>query len=193
MTFAEIFYRLQEGLRPLAVYLIPITAITLAAAFILSFFTRKLWVGDRNWKRLGIFFSLNFKQRISLSCAWLKLVIMLLYLVILRELDTIHYFVLALTAVIMCIFSEPVSAVLEIFFWSFLELWAVFAANLVCSYYLTISSSAVVMAIYIFMSIFVLLLGVYRFIMETDLISESRTINPGKIWGSDNEEKSDSE
>lgn len=188
MSFAELIYRLISSLKPLVPYLLPATAVTLLAALVLAVMTNKLWVGDRSWKWLGLFFCLDGRQAVAFSCAWLKLLLMAVFLIAFRELEVLHYFTFAVPGIVMCIASGSVSAALSCFFWTFLEVWAIFAANLVCTYYLSISSNVWLMVVYIFMSIFVMLLGVYRFLMETEAVSAARKIRPEEVWGYENQE-----
>ena len=143
--------------------------------------SRGLWFNKKNFNYYSIFVELNPTLAVKLACVWIKLLIIVFYMIGFRQLEAIHYIFLLIPCIgillinvnIVEVFTHAVSMVVQII--------GILAANILCSYIRTFELKVTYLVIYILIAILIILYSVYIFFTEIDLVSSRRSIKLEKI------------
>lgn len=166
----DIFASMQELIVPLALTAI----ISIIVIVILTPLCFKQWVNRKSFRWMGAFFNLDGVQVIRLTCAWIKLVLLIIYLCMFEELSIPKYIIFLIPGIIYVFDFRHPGRIPGRLFWLIIETIGLITANIVCGYIHDMRPGPVFTIIYIAISIFLGLFGVYLFITELGDISESR-------------------
>lgn len=177
MKINEILIQTLGLLQPIIWYVVTCAAVTIVAFVILMILSRRVWVNQKRFRWLGIFYGMSGGDSVCFSCAWLRLLLMVLYLIRFQKLLPIHYFCFLLLGVIYALRLKKMLKIPGRLFWVAVEFVGLLTANMICSYIHDMGSSGIMIAIYVFMSIFMTLFGCYLFLTEINGISVERNAN----------------
>lgn len=183
MSFGELIARIFSGMRPLLPSMIAVVVCTVAALTVLAFMSRGVWVDDERFPVAGLFFGLDGKSVLTLTCAWLKLLLPIVFLVSFQKPAPICYVAFLIPAVLLTALSGNGKKIAESLFWTVLQTAGLVSAGLVYGYYKEVSKGIGVLLIYIAITFFMIVFGVYLFLLEVNAVSGGRRIVPKEIWG----------
>lgn len=173
MTSHEFFVRLLAVIKPAIPEAIAVLVISLAMFFVVALRSKGLWVNKPQFRRLGIFCELSKLGCLRLACAWIKLLVLAIYIVKFQKLEAVEYLLFIVPGLIYALFGDPRHLAGRLL-WLILELAGLVSTNLVCGYYFDMRGGAQFIIIYGVMAIFMLLLAGYLFLTEVEDISEGR-------------------
>ena len=74
---------------------------------------RKIWVNDKGFGYLSIFFNMNFFSTIKLSCVWLKFLLILMFIIGFQPLGIIHYLFILVPCILMIFISTNLMELID--------------------------------------------------------------------------------
>ena len=168
-------------LEPIVPGIIIAVIITSAVMVFLLSLSGRLWINQKRFNVLGVFYGLGGYNTIRLSCVWIKLILVIVYIVSFRELTTLHFFVFILISLISAIDIRAPRKILKNIIWILIELAGLLAVNMVCAYMRSFSYISVQLwTVYISFGILMILLEIYLFLNSVETISTERKINIDK-------------
>lgn len=182
MNIQEYLLRLLMELKPMLPGAITAIAATLAALVLLIRPARTTWVEKKSFGIAGLFFGLDRKTTLQLSCAWLKLIFLVVFLVGFQKLVLVQYLMLLIPGLLLA-FTAGGRMIAGSLFWLMLQTAGLFCANAVCGYMKDVRADLWFVLIYIALALFLILFGLYLFLTELNTISDARMIDPEEIWG----------
>ena len=189
MSAAELLVRVLAQVQPLLPYMLIVTAVTTAALAALLFASRGLWVDQRRFRWLGLFFGLSTWDSIRLAGAWVKLLLLFTYLVLFKRLGMAEYLLFLASGVAYTLSRNHWIRIPGRIMWNVLEATALVSCNLLCGYVHEVSVFSKYLLVYCLMAVFSALFGVYLFFTELNDISAGRQINLGNEWEKVTEEE----
>ena len=115
-----------------------------------------------------------------LGAAWVKLCLLLISLAAFQKLTLSHYLLLALPGLLYAIEPEaPLRTPINLL-GSVMALAGLLAANIVCGYIQDLRPGAGFVVVYVFMSLFLTLYGIYLFLNELNDLSMGRRAQLGE-------------
>lgn len=177
MTIQEFLLRMLAAIQPVLPAVLGILLVTMIVTAVLFVQVKGLWVDQKRFRWLGVFYGLDTRGLICLSCSWLKLMLLLALLVQFQKLDVSRCILFLIPALLYIMAAAGGRKVFGKLLWLAAEVVALVSTNLVCGFYHDVQRSAVFIAIYVFMALFTALLGIYLFLMELSDISEGRSAN----------------
>ena len=174
--------RILAALKPA----LPATIVALGATMIvfnmLWYYCRNSWVNRKSFKVAGLFFSLGNQGALQLSCAWLKFVFAVFFVVAFQKMTMLHYIMFLFPALILMLSGILTGRKFYNLFWFILQTVGLVSTNLICGYYRDISGEFGLLAIYVFMGLFLILFSAYLFLNEVADVSNQRDVNAWEIW-----------
>ena len=162
------------ALRPILIPMAFVVAATIIAIVIVVPMLSRLRMNSRTFGWLSIFYELRGIGCVRLSCIWVKLCLLIIYLFLFDELSLQEYLIFLVPGLIY-VLGGKAKGLFGRLFWFLVELVGLFTANVVCSYILDMRPGMIFTMIYVALSIFLVLFGVYLFMTELNDISEART------------------
>ncbi len=182
MTISEGLLLISYSIEPVAIIMLVITAV-IAISFIAIFFlTRKLGIDSKLFPNLSIFFELSRFQSIKLSCSFIKLLLVIIYLIMFKELQFVHYLFFILPCIISVISKDKIYQILINLFYVAIQGSALLTANLLCTYILTFDMNVSYFVVYLLIATATILCSIYFFIVEIDAISAKRRTNEKNLF-----------
>lgn len=175
MTVEEFLIRMLAAIKPMAPAAITVLAVTTALTVMLAIQARGMWVNHPHFRRLGLFFALSKNECLRLACAWIKLLLLIVYILSFRKMDGMDYILFLTPALVYALSVREPLLIPGRLLWIVLETIGLLSANLVCGYYHDMRGEPVFLIVYVVMAIFMLLFGCYLFLTEIDDISEGRS------------------
>ena len=182
MSVKELLLRVLWNLRPMLPALAAAAALTLLAMPILMVLCRRAWVCDRGFRISGLFFGLTGKGIFCLSCAWLKLIFLLTFLVEFEKLTLLGYGMILFPGLMMALCAGTFLRKLSGIFWLFLQTAGLLSVNLICGYIRDMKSGPGLFLVYVAMGLFLALFSIYLFLLEVRTISDGRHVAAKQIW-----------
>lgn len=183
MSVGEFLLRVFSALGPMLPGIIVASVATLIALIVLMVRSRDMWVQDKRFRLLGLFFGLEGKGCLRLACSWLKMIFVIVFIASFQKLTLIHYLMLLIPGVIVILSAPDIKKKLGSFGWLLLQTVGLLSVNLICGYYLDMSGSVVYLLIYITMGIFLALFSVFLFLNDLATISLEREVDTMQVWG----------
>jgi len=174
MTLQEFLVRMLVFVRPLLPIALAVLAVTTAAVLFLAAVSRNMNVEQKRFRWLGIFFDLPVVDCIRLACAWLKLVLVVVYLAAFRSFIEADIILFLIPGILGAIRFHNIRSTIGNLMWLVVEFAALTSTNLVCSFIHTFNSGIGMMAVYVCMAVFTALLALFLFLSELGEISERR-------------------
>lgn len=174
MTMQEFILRMLAAVQPVLPAVLAVLLITMVVAAVLLVQAKGLWVDQKRFRWLGIFYELSAGDRVCLACSWLRLMILLALLARFQKLDVISCILFLVPALLCALTTKELKKIPGKLLWLAAEIVALVSSNLVCGFYHDVQSSVGFIAIYVFMALFTALLGIYLFLMDLSDISEGR-------------------
>lgn len=182
MSAAELAIRILAQAEPLLPYMLAAVLPTAVLLPVLLLLGRGVWVNQRRFRWLGLFVGLGRWDCLRLACSWIKLLLLVSFLVIFRKLHAPHYLLFAVPGLLQCISSRRAWRVPGRLIWFALELAALLSCNMVCGYILDVNTDLYFRALYVCIALFTALFGFYLFLTELNDISEGRGTNLEYEW-----------
>lgn len=182
MTAQEIFLRVLAQIQPFLPYMLAAAALTAAALPVLLRLGRGLWVDQKRFRWMSLFLGLRTGECLRLACAWIKLLLLLAFLIGFQKLGVPHYMMLAVPGVLYAVSHRSPLQIPGRLFWLALELVALLSCNLICGYIHDMEAGIGFWLVYILMAIFTALFGGYLFLTELNDISAGRSADFEKKW-----------
>lgn len=189
MTAQEILLRILAQVQPLLPYLIFVTAATLLVLPLVLALSKNVWVDQERFRWVSIFFGLRLSDSLRLACGWIKLLVLVAYLVGFQKLGVLHYLLILVPGLIYALSPHSLLQIPSRIFWLALELVGLVSSNLVCGYIRDMSAGVGFWVVYIMMAVFTALFGGYLFFMELNDISAGRSADVGREWDADTDEE----
>lgn len=183
MSIKEMALRILLELRPILPELVAAAALTVLVLPLLTVLCKRTWVCDRGFRIAGLFFGMTAREILRLSCAWLRLIFLVTFIISFRKMNLLGYWIFAFPSTIAALCAGTYAGKLGGLLWTALQTAGLLSANLVCGYILDMDGSIGFLIVYIAMGVFLSLLGIYLFLLELDGISSARVVQPEKIWG----------
>lgn len=185
MTVSEFLLRIYYAVRPLVPYMLIAAAATLAVLALLLAVSRNYWVDRRSFRWLGVFYGLDRAGSLRLACAWLKLLMLVFYLVSFQKLEVIHYLAFLLTGLFCALDPRGILQIPGNLLSLLMEAVGLLTANLICGYVRDMEAGWGYVVVYILVSAFVTLYGVYLFLTELNSISSERRTDFDRVEKTD--------
>lgn len=174
MSFQEILTRVAVQVEILLPYLILVTVLTAALLPLLLIRGKKIWVDQPSFRWMGIFYSLDLRLSLCMSCAWIKLLLVLGYLIMAKPLDLEQYIIFLIVGVTYtAAMLDPRKLPFRLV-WLALQTVALFSCNVLCSYIQDVGAKGMLTVMYIILALFSSLFSAYLFLNELNDISEGR-------------------
>ena len=174
MTLQEFLVRMLVFIQPLLPVALAVLAVTTAAVLLLAGLSRNMRADQKRFQWLGLFFDLSLLDCARIGCAWLKLVLVSVYLIAFRSLTAADIILILVPSLLGAVRFHNVRGTIGNLLWLAVEFAALISTNLVCGFINTFSSGAGMMAIYVCMAVFTALLALFLFLTELGEISERR-------------------
>lgn len=184
MTLPEIAWRIFAEIQPALPYVITVAVITLILLPVLLFLSRSLWVSQRRFRWLSLFFGLKAGECVRVACSWIKLLLVLSYLIAFQKLGLIHYGLLLVPGLLYVFSPWDWLRIPGRFLWLALEMAGLLSCNLICGYIREMSSGPLFPAVYCLMAFLEGLFAFYLFLTEINDISAGRALNLEREWKS---------
>jgi hypothetical protein len=147
---------------------------TIAVAVILIPLCRRTWLNKASFSWLGVFCYQPDAGYVRIACAWIKLIILIVLLTWNRVLGLTDYLMLILPGLLYAALSKSPTAFVGKFAWTALETVGLFAANILCGYIIEMNPEIGYTIIYVMLSVFIGIFGVYLFLRELHAVSTER-------------------
>ncbi|MFI3227448.1 MAG: hypothetical protein R3Y09_08555 [Clostridia bacterium] len=174
MGAKEFLLRLMITLEPMVICIIAVVAVTCVFLPILIIKSRGLWVNSKNFRFLSLFYHLRFYDAIRLGSAFVKLILMMVFIIQFKALEEIHYICFIFVSILYAFDVKALFRTIANVFWCTLQIVAIFSLNIICSYILQINAKPEFLIVYIVLGIFVVLFAIYSFITEINEVSMGR-------------------
>lgn len=177
MSAEELLIRTMAQVFPLLPYMLVVaisSAIVLPVLLILS---RGLWADQRRFRFLSLFFALSARESICLACVWIKLLLLVSFLVSFQKLDVPQYLLFFLPGAIYVLWTRRKTRLLGRALWLVLESAALMSCSLICGYIQYVHAGLHFIVVYVIMAVFTALFGVNLFLLELDDISAGRKMD----------------
>jgi hypothetical protein len=147
---------------------------TLAAAAVLIPLCRHTWLDKASFSWLGILYRQKPAGYLRAACAWVKLLMLIILLASYRVLGLADYLLLLLPGLLYAALSKSPAAFIRKFTWIALETAGLLSANILCGYIIEMRPGTGFMLIYVLLSVFIGVFGVYVFLRELHAVSTER-------------------
>ncbi len=174
MTLREFLVRMLVFIQPLLPVALTALGLTTVAILVLAVVSPKMNVEQKRFRWLGLFFNLSILDCVRVACSWLKLVLILVYLVAFKSLTAADVVLILIPSVFGAIRFHSIRNTIGNILWLVVEFAALISTNLVCGFIHTFNSGVSMMVVYICMAVFTVLLAIYLFLTELGEISERR-------------------
>lgn len=182
MSIGELLTRLLAELKPLLPGVIVLIVATLVAMLSLFLNARYVWIQSKKFPLPSLFFGLNKTGVVCISCAWLKLIFPIVYIVSFQKLELIQYLVFVIPGLLLALLSGSFSKFLSKLLYLAMETAGVFSASLICGYITEMRADTWFILIYAAIGIFMILFAVYLFLQDLERISAMRKISADQVW-----------
>ena len=174
MTLREFLLRMVVFVQPVLPAVLAVLVISTAVVLLLAFVSRNLWLDQKRFRWLGLFFDLSILDCLRLACSWLKLVLITIFLIAFRSLTALDILVVLVPGVLGALRFHSLRQTIGNLLWLAVEFAALISTNLVCGFIHTFNSGISMMAVYVCMALFTVLLAGFLFLTEIGDLSERR-------------------
>lgn len=182
MSIKEFLLRVFYELKPILPELLAAVILTVLILPVLTMLCKSTWVCDRGFRIGSLFFGLTKREILRLSCAWLKLIFLLTFIISFKKMNLLGYWIFLFPSLLAALYGEGYAKKLGGLLWTALQTAGLLSANLICGYILDMDGSIGFLVVYVAMGMFLFLLGIYLFLLELDGISGARLIEAKKVW-----------
>lgn len=165
--------RIQDYI-PLLYVLLFLTALWV---IVLSLMSRGLWLDRPAIRFVALFFELDTRGMVCLASSWCKLVLFILLVVNFQLYDLSYYLFLLVIGLPYCLFGGGFLRIFGRCFWMSLQMLGLLSTNILCGYIQQVRNTIPYMILYILLSGFFILFGIYLFLTELNDISTERRVN----------------
>jgi hypothetical protein len=151
-----------------------VAGVTFVAAAVLFPLCRRTWLNKGSFSWLGVFCYQSPAGCVRIACAWTKLLILLVLLAENRVLDLAEYLMLILPGLLYALLSKSPVAFVSKFMWTALETVGLLAVNILCGYIVEMNPDFGYVIVYVLLSVFMGVFGVYLFLRELHATSTER-------------------
>lgn len=181
MSAKELLLRVLLELRPM----LPGTAAVVAASLLvlptLLVCCKTAWVNDPRFRVAGLFFGLTGRDACFLSCAWIKLIVMLVFIVGFQKLVLVQYGMVLLPGILAAICARSGGQKTGTLLWLVLQMAGLLAVNLICGYIKDMAGGAIFVVLYVIMGLFLAMFSVYLFLVELNALSSGREVTAERL------------
>lgn len=182
MSLTELAVRVMAYAQPLIPYMLVVALATAGVLPVLLLLGRGVWVDRGRFRWMGLFLGLGRWDCLRLGCAWIKLLVLLSFLVSFQKLGMAQYLLFLVPGLVQCLSGRELPRIPGRLVWLGLELVALLSCNMVCGYIRDVNAGTLYYVIYIFMALFAALFGVYLFLTELNDISAGRSTDLEYEW-----------
>ena len=140
MTFEEFLLRMLAFVQPVLPAVFSVVLVTTVATGILALLARNLWIDQKRFRWLGLFMDMSVLDCVRMACSWLKLVLIVVYLVFFRSLTAVDLLLFLVPGIIAAVRFHNFRHTIGNILWLVVEFAALFSTNLVCG--LSMSTTA---------------------------------------------------
>lgn len=181
MSAKELTLRVLMALRPMLPGLIAVAAVTLLVLPFLLVACKKAWVNDPRFRVAGLFYGLSGRDACFLACSWIKLILMLVFIIGFQKLVPVQYLMVLLPGILGIICACSGGSKLKTLLWLVLQMAGLLSVNLICGFIRDMAGDAVFVIIYVIMGLFLGFFSVYLFLTELGTLSAGREMTAGQL------------
>jgi len=193
MSISGYLLQLATRMEPMVPVMVFTAGVTAVVVIVFAILATDVWIDERKFRVLGVFFGLNGYDSYRLSLGWIRVLMTLFYVVAFRNLELETNFrqvirspqfslYLLIGILYVADFKRPM-LVLKNLAWFLVICCGLFATSIMCGYMRTLPGFSLgAFIVYACMGTVVFLLSVYLFFMEVEGISRNRKINPEKEY-----------
>jgi hypothetical protein len=170
----EFVQRVFTVILPLSRYVYIVAATLAVACIIVIPLCRRTWLNKPSFSWLGVFYYQTSVGYLRLTCAWLKLVLLIALLFQRRPLEAAEYMLLLIPGVLYSLLSRNVATVINKLLWVAIGAVSVFVANTISSYITEMDPGVEFTIIYILFSVYAGVFALYLFLRDLHAISGER-------------------
>jgi hypothetical protein len=159
---------------PLTRYVYIVAASVVLACVIVIPLCRKTWLNKRSFSWLGVFYYQTPVGYLRLTCAWLKLVLLIALLFQSRTLEAADYMLFLFPGVLYSVLSKRVSTAISKLMWVAIGGVSVFVANTISGYIIEMDPGVEFTIIHILFCVYAGVFAVYLFLRDLHAISGER-------------------
>lgn len=182
MTFSELAVRVLAQAEPLLLYMLAVAVPTILLLPAFLRLGRNVWMDQKRFRWFGLFLGLSGWDCLRLACSWIKLLLLVSFLLAFRKLGAPQYLLFLVPGVLQCLSARGALRVPGRLVWLALEFVALLSCNMVCGYIRDVTAEALFYVLYICMALFSALFGGYLFLTELNDISAGRGANFEYEW-----------
>jgi len=193
MSFNGVILQVITKVEPLVPVMLFCAGVTLVLMLILYFLSGNVWMDDKRFKVLGVFFGLSRYDCYRLALSWIRLLMTLFFVVAFRNLKletnlrqvirSPQFVAYLLIGVLYALDIKRPVRIPKNICWFLVISCGLFATSIVCGYMQTLAGFNLgVFIVYVFMGMFMILFALYLFLMEMDEVSKDRVIDPEKEY-----------
>jgi hypothetical protein len=171
MDITEGLTRTLLVIAPLSRLVIVTAAATAALCAVLLPLCRRTWLNKGSFSWLGIFYRQSYAGYVKLACAWVKLVLLITLLASYRALDASEYAAFLIPGLVYAALSRSFTAFVNKLLWLVLETAGLLACNTLCDFVIEMAPGVAFIVIYVMLSVFIAIFGLYLFLRELHSIS----------------------
>lgn len=181
MSAKELTLLVLMALRPMLPGLIAVAAVTLLVLPFLLVACKKAWVNDPRFRVAGLFYGLSGRDTCFLACSWIKLILMLVFIIGFQKLAPVQYLMVLLPGILGIICARSGGSKLKTLLWLVLQMAGLLSVNLICGFIRDMAGDAVFVIIYVIMGLFLGFFSVYLFLTELGTLSAGREMTAGQL------------
>lgn len=181
MTAGELFARILGQGIPWIPTMITIVATTLLALALLLPLTRDLWLDQKRFGYMALFFDMKAMDCVRTACAWIKMIVVITFIIQFQKLSVVDYMLIFIPGLVYALLIGSFGKMFNRILWLILQLIGMVSVNAICGYVLDLRPGVEYVILYVFLGIFLGLFALYLFINEVHDVSIERRANIGKI------------
>ncbi len=158
-------------------------AVVIATAVLmipLSILGGRTWVNQAGFGWLSVFYDMRVADVARLSCAWIRMVIVIVMLAMVTPLVLAQYLLFIFCVIVHMLLSIRFVDFLNMAFWAMLQMMGLVSTSLICGYMQLIIVPNTFWFLYGLLCVFMGVFSLYLFLMEVNTVSLRRSANIGK-------------
>jgi hypothetical protein len=159
---------------PLTRYVYIVAASLAAACIIVIPLCHRTWLNKASFSWLGVFYYQTPVGYLRLSCAWLKLVLLIALLFQQKTLEAAEYMLLLIPGVVYSLLSKRVGTAINKLMWVAIGGVSVFVANTIYGYIAEMDPGVEFTIIHILFCVYAGVFALYLFLRDLHAISGER-------------------
>ncbi|MFI3313604.1 MAG: hypothetical protein R3Y62_06920 [Eubacteriales bacterium] len=180
MTFGEVVVRIFGQGTNWVPAILAVLGTTLIALVCLLPLTHDLWLDQKRFGVMGLFFDMKGVDCLRVACSWIKFVVTCTFIIQFTKLDLVDYTLIAVPGLIYVFVIANGKKAASAFLWLVLEVIGMISVNAICGFIHDVNAGVEYVILYLFLGMFLGLFALYLLINEIHDVSIERRANIGK-------------